>query len=165
TIVVQGDFGAVVEWLDVFIGDEPVATFFQTDGADCPDRPNSATLTLTNVVFNAFLDAGGGGLEITMVASAAVDPDPELCSSSVVVGLAYQASTDGDLNGNGVPDDCECLTDLDGSGDTGFLDLITILSEWGSCEPGRACLGDLDLSGDVGFLDLLAILSRWGPCT
>ena len=55
-----------------------------------------------------------------------------------------------------------CVTDLDGSGDTSFADLLSILAAWGPC---KGCPQDLDTSGDVGFADLLGVLSAWGPCT
>ena len=55
-----------------------------------------------------------------------------------------------------------CATDLDGSGDTSFADLLSILAAWGRCD---GCPQDLDASGEVGFADLLAVLSAWGPCT
>ncbi|NNF41745.1 MAG: hypothetical protein HKN62_01630 [Phycisphaerales bacterium] len=54
-----------------------------------------------------------------------------------------------------------CPADLDGSGDVGFADLLTILAAWGPC-PG--CPADLDGSGDVGFTDLLSALAAWGAC-
>jgi formylglycine-generating enzyme required for sulfatase activity len=43
-------------------------------------------------------------------------------------------------------------------------DLATILSSWGSCEPGVAC--PADLSGDcvVDGVDLAVMLGSWGPC-
>ncbi|NNF41784.1 MAG: hypothetical protein HKO59_17940 [Phycisphaerales bacterium] len=56
-----------------------------------------------------------------------------------------------------------CPADLDGSGDVGFTDLITVLSFWGPC--AGVCPADIDDSGDVGFTDLLAVLSVWGPCS
>ncbi|NNM25731.1 MAG: CRTAC1 family protein [Phycisphaerales bacterium] len=67
-----------------------------------------------------------------------------------------------DVDGDGLLDSCSaCPADLDGSGDVGFTDLLSIIVVWGPC-PG--CPADLDGSGDVGFLDLLAALSAWGPC-
>ncbi|MBT8486670.1 MAG: LamG domain-containing protein, partial [Phycisphaerae bacterium] len=60
-------------------------------------------------------------------------------------------------------DECAppCPSDVDGSGDVGFTDLLAILSNWGPC---AGCGEDLDGSGDVGFTDLLAVLSDWGGC-
>ena len=53
-----------------------------------------------------------------------------------------------------------CPTDLDGSGATGFDDLLLVLTQYGG--PGSA---DLDGSGAVGFSDLLLLLAAWGPCS
>ncbi|MBT8485688.1 MAG: hypothetical protein KJO43_08915 [Phycisphaerae bacterium] len=54
-----------------------------------------------------------------------------------------------------------CVADLDGSGDVGFPDLLTLLAEWGCV---GTCLADLDGSGDVGFADLVLLLASWGAC-
>lgn len=54
-----------------------------------------------------------------------------------------------------------CPTDLDGDGQTGFGDLLALITAWGSC-PG--CAADLDDDGLVGFGDLVLILTAWGPC-
>jgi hypothetical protein len=54
-----------------------------------------------------------------------------------------------------------CVADLDGSGDVGFNDLLTILVAWGPC-PG--CPADLNGDDTVGFEDLLIVLTAWGPC-
>ena len=68
-----------------------------------------------------------------------------------------------DVNGNGIPDECEapCPWDLDGSGDVGVKDLLILLGEWGP-NPGHPA--DFDGSGDVGVKDLLILLGNWGPC-
>ena len=54
-----------------------------------------------------------------------------------------------------------CPADLDVSGDVGFGDLLSMLSNWGPC-PGWP--QDLDGDDVVGFSDLLILLSAWGPC-
>jgi len=54
-----------------------------------------------------------------------------------------------------------CLTDFDGSGHTGFDDLMDLLSGWGPC---AGCAWDLDGSGHVGFDDLGDLLNAWGEC-
>jgi hypothetical protein len=55
-----------------------------------------------------------------------------------------------------------CPTDLaDPSGETGFADLLVVLSTWGACV---GCPADLDADGVVGFADLLILLAEWGPC-
>ncbi|MBT8485278.1 MAG: hypothetical protein HKO59_01740 [Phycisphaerales bacterium] len=54
-----------------------------------------------------------------------------------------------------------CPQDLDGTGDVGFTDLISVLAAWGPCV---GCPQDFDGTGDVGFTDLLTVLAAWGPC-
>ncbi len=66
-----------------------------------------------------------------------------------------------DVNGNAVLDECECLADLDGSGDVGPADLAMLLATWGPC-PG--CPADLNGDDTVGPFDLAQLLTAWGPC-
>jgi hypothetical protein len=54
-----------------------------------------------------------------------------------------------------------CDSDLDGDGETGFGDLLLVLSAWGPC---AGCPEDIDGDGEVGFSDLLITLSSWGLC-
>ena len=72
---------------------------------------------------------------------------------------------DGTYQGDGVK--CQdvactqpCPADLSGDGEVGILDLLVLLTVWGSDRP----LGDIDGDGTVGILDLLALLTNWGPC-
>jgi len=67
-----------------------------------------------------------------------------------------------DINGNGVPDTCECLGDLDANQIIDGGDLGILLSEWGAAEPGTAA--DLDADGEVGGDDLGHLMSKWGLC-
>ena len=57
----------------------------------------------------------------------------------------------------GVP----CPEDLNGSGSVDLVDLLQVLSAWGTC-PG--CVEDIDNSGTVDLSDLLLLLTAWGPC-
>jgi hypothetical protein len=43
--------------------------------------------------------------------------------------------TSEDLNGNGIPDECEedCPADIDGDGDVDTADLLALLAAWGAC--------------------------------
>ena len=72
--------------------------------------------------------------------------------------------TSQDTNANGIPDECECPWDLDGSGDVGVKDLLFLLGTWGPCPKKGDCPADFDGSGDVGVKDLLILLGNWGPC-
>jgi hypothetical protein len=66
-----------------------------------------------------------------------------------------------DVNGNGIPDECECLPDLDGDGAVGITDFLQLLGAWGP-NPGHPA--DLDGDGAVGITDFLMLLGAWGPC-
>ncbi|NNF43628.1 MAG: hypothetical protein HKN62_11410 [Phycisphaerales bacterium] len=57
-----------------------------------------------------------------------------------------------------------CAGDLDGSGDVGLFDLLTVIGHWGVCDDPGACPADLDGDGVVGLLDLLRLLAGWGGC-
>ena len=71
-----------------------------------------------------------------------------------------------DVNGNGVPDECEdfCQGDLDGNGRVDGADLGLFFAQWKSCldEP---CSADLNGDGEVNGIDLGIILSAWGICS
>ncbi len=54
-----------------------------------------------------------------------------------------------------------CPADLDGSGDVGVIDLLSLLAAWGT-DPGGP--PDFDGDGDVGVIDLLTLLAAWGDC-
>ncbi|MFM1822554.1 MAG: hypothetical protein RI967_820 [Planctomycetota bacterium] len=64
----------------------------------------------------------------------------------------------GDANGNGVPDQCELVADLDGDGMVNAADLAILLGAWG---PG-AGPADLDGDGQVDASDLAILLGAWG---
>ncbi|MFK7959848.1 MAG: hypothetical protein AB8G96_04915 [Phycisphaerales bacterium] len=61
-------------------------------------------------------------------------------------------------SGGGTP---PCPNDIDGSGEVDFVDILAVLSNWGTC-PG--CPADLDGNGAVDFGDILQVLSNFGPC-
>ncbi len=53
-----------------------------------------------------------------------------------------------------------CPADITGDGIVDVLDLLEVLSQWGTA-------GSADITGDgiVDVLDLLEVLSAWGACT
>jgi len=78
-----------------------------------------------------------------------------------------------DLNGNGVPDHCECLfsptdcvdpcpADLNHDGTVGGADISVLLGYWGLS--GKNVVGDLTNDGTVNGADLSVLLGSWGPC-
>ena len=79
-----------------------------------------------------------------------------------------------DLNGNGIPDECEqapCIVDIAPTGGDGTVnvnDLLEVINGWGPCQsPPSLCPADVaPLSGDgsVNVNDLLAVINAWGRC-
>jgi len=70
-----------------------------------------------------------------------------------------------DLNGSGIPDECESPLapgDLNGDGIIGFQDLLIILEAFGACgSPPAPCPADLDGDHQVDFGDILVVLNTW----
>ena len=48
--------------------------------------------------------------------------------------------------------------DIDGDGEIGITDLLSILETWGECSN---CISDLDHDGFVGINDLLGLIALW----
>ncbi|MFM8351029.1 MAG: thrombospondin type 3 repeat-containing protein, partial [Actinomycetales bacterium] len=67
-----------------------------------------------------------------------------------------------DFNGNGIPDSCECISDLFVDGQINGADLGALLSQWGPASP--TTVSDLNHDGQVNGADLGYLLSQWGPC-
>ena len=71
-----------------------------------------------------------------------------------------------DINGNGVPDECECLADLTGDDQVNVEDIFAVLGLWGECpDPCPPyCAGDLTEDCTVNIDDIFTILGEWGEC-
>ena len=67
---------------------------------------------------------------------------------------------DPDMNGTGVPDECEAMGDSNGDGMVNVTDLLAILSAWGPC--AAPCGPDTNGDGQVNVTDLLTVLGNWG---
>lgn len=65
-----------------------------------------------------------------------------------------------DLNSNSVPDECECLADVDGNNAVDTLDILMVIARWGQPDP----VGDVDYDGVVNVSDLLYVVGSWGGC-
>jgi hypothetical protein len=67
-----------------------------------------------------------------------------------------------DLNGDGTPDQCQCLVDLNGDNVVNGIELAILLANWGTVPAGST--GDVNSDGFVNGVDLATVLGAWGPC-
>ena len=68
--------------------------------------------------------------------------------------------TSEDVNEDGIPDECQCLADINASGQVDVEDLLLIISQW-NLSGGSA---DINFDGIVDVSDLLIVISNWGAC-
>ncbi|MEM7228891.1 MAG: hypothetical protein AAF432_08755 [Planctomycetota bacterium] len=66
-----------------------------------------------------------------------------------------------DRDASGLPDECECLADVNNDGVVDGLDFIEVMSEFGPCV---MCENDVDGNGVIDVDDLKAILNALGDC-
>jgi hypothetical protein len=77
-----------------------------------------------------------------------------------VVGALYEPDNGAVHAWRGLLASCACTGDLDGDGDVGINDLLTVLEGWG----GDGSQGDVNGDGQTGVDDLLALIAVWGSC-
>ncbi|MHC4274498.1 MAG: dockerin type I domain-containing protein, partial [Planctomycetota bacterium] len=76
-------------------------------------------------------------------------------------GADISGGTSTDFDADGIPDDCQCLADIDGNGEVDVIDFLALLAAWG---PNPGDPADINRSGAVDVLDFLLLLAAWGPC-
>jgi|LauGreDrversion4_2_1035121.scaffolds.fasta_scaffold237170_1 hypothetical protein len=109
-----------------------------------------------------------GDLVVDEIDNCVAIPNPSQadCNSDGTGDACDLAAGAPDVNGNGVPDFCECLGDIfvDGRIDGG--DLGVLLANWGTVNGGTGSVrSDLDANGVVNGADLGILLYGWGPCS
>jgi len=114
--------------------------------------------------------AGADGVYALAVSSGSIavfrtgcDFTPPDCDGDGTPDAAEIAGGAADVNGNGVPDSCDCPADIDADGVVAAEDLSAVLFAWGTAG-AKGLVGDVDRSGSVGGEDLSAVLAAWGPC-
>jgi Lectin C-type domain len=90
---------------------------------------------------------------------ALVEYDMDCNQNGVNDRIELQFSLAPDRNDNLVPDECECLADINLDGSIDEHDLSILIGNW-----GEFGIGDLDDDGIVGQSDLMLLYEFWGPC-
>jgi hypothetical protein len=70
-----------------------------------------------------------------------------------------------DVNGNDLPDECECIADFDDNGIVNVHDLLLIIIMWGEIStPENPLATDINGDGVVAVLDLMIAINEYGTC-
>jgi hypothetical protein len=130
-----------------------------------PGEPNDANATVGedwSVMWGTtgqWNDIGPGGGNSSIIEWSAD------CDGNGVVDIAQtRLGLVPDLNGNDVPDSCECIADVVADGLVNAGDLGTILAAWGS-DASAYPAADINRDGIVDGADLGVVISSWGTCT
>ena len=108
------------------------------------------------------LDTGGDAVPDGTQTIHGVDPDTPIPVPPAAFLVDY---VDGPPGGGPATVTVLQLGDIDGDGEVGVLDFLTLLGDWGPCpDPPEPCAADLDGDGVVAVIDLLLLLANWGPC-
>ncbi len=160
------DLDKTTEYVDVDLNGMNLGSFWVNDGHDCPEIPDTAEIILTAEDWNLALSVGGGDATINMNPTSGVWANQCPEDSYVIVEVLYFISSGNDVNGNGIPDECECPADLTGDDQVNINDIFAVLGLWGDCpDPCPPyCTGDLTEDCTVNIDDIFAILGQWGPC-
>ena len=144
---------------------------YRGDGESCDTTNCSPTGACCNATGNCFpatdanCEAGGGTFQGFGVSCADVIcvVDLACCLGETCAPLDQTLclASGGDfIGGECTTSSCAapCPTDLDGNGETGFTDIVALLSAWGTPD------GDVNGDGATEFQDLIVLLSAFGDC-
>ena len=126
------------------------------------------------VLENQLGAAGGGAIQFNKPIPFSVGGDPNFV-------------TNGDFNGDGLPDlvtvnqdkspdggsvavllnnppSPPCTADFNGDGYVNVIDMLDLFANWGPCPPGTSCPWDLNGDDVVDIHDFLELFFSWGIC-
>jgi hypothetical protein len=84
----------------------------------------------------------------------------EDCNGNLTPDLMdIMMGTSQDVNLDSVPDECQCLNDINADQIVNIVDLLHVIAEWGGDS-----LGDVTYDGIVDADDVLSTLAGWGAC-
>lgn len=155
--------GAVVVFEQIEVGSDWVLTdFLRPTGLRAGDELGASVAMSGNIIFAGAPDADDDGVLSGVV--YAMESELEDCNENKIDdAIDVYLGTSADLNGNGVPDECEnvgCDADLNGDGIVNGNDLGLLLEAWGPVELGHPA--DLNDDGYVNGVDIGVFFAAWG---
>jgi hypothetical protein len=140
------------------------ARLLPSDGEAYDGYAHSLCLSGDHVVIGATeWDYNPGGVQGRVVGAMYVFAYLSDCNSNDVLDVCDVVDgTLHDDDGDGTPDECECIGDLDGDGDIDLTDLAILLAHYGMASGAQYEDGDLDGDEDVDLTDLAMLLSVYG---
>ncbi len=89
-----------------------------------------------------------------------LETSPDCNSNGIADSEDIADGTSEDVDGNGIPDDCECPGDITGEGIIDVEDILLVIAAFG--QDG----GDEDINGNgqVDIADILILIDGWGAC-
>lgn len=133
---------------------------------NCPDEDGDGVCDADDECpgFDDNADADGDGVADGCDECAKGDDTVDCDGDGIADACAIADGLVSDFNANGIPDDCECIADLNHDGTVDGADLGLLLGNWDVTEPEGNVFGDLNADGIVDGADLGLLLGFWGDC-
>ena len=125
----------------------------------CPDAGGNEIDCNETDHFEIVINVTGGQDYYIRIASWGLDPAGSFEMNLVGPPCALNP---GDLNNNGIPDECECLADVNGDNNVDGADLALVLAALNTNCAG--CPEDVNGDGVVDAVDVQLVEANLGPC-
>ena len=158
----HGQVGGPFNTVDLRLNGFHLADAFAAATPTC-DGAVLDTRVIRADVFN-FLMQITPGVDATFSMAPAEGVSGAACDGDTWISLevVYSATPDTDRDGDGIPDICVCLGDVNLDREVGIGDFLSLLGAWGLCD--QPCREDLNVDKVVGIDDMMMMLSEFGPC-
>jgi len=105
------------------------------------------------------IDQDGDGIPNNIDNCYLYNPDQADCNNNEIGDVCdISDGISEDINSDSIPDECQCLSDVNGDGYVNVTDLLTVIDQWGLTDSPA----DVTADGIVNVSDLLLIISSLG---
>ena len=123
----------------------------------CSDCNNNGEVDLKEVMADSSLDCNSNFI----IDECELDEVTDCNSNGNLDSCDLEDGLSQDVNGSGIPDECECLADIAlDDGQVNVNDLLILIAVWDTTSP----TGDINYDGIVDVEDLLILIAAWGAC-